>query len=75
MYYFKFFKNYNEYKIFELNLDEQFTNNGFIKINAKYNYSYDDINKFSHIYKFYNNDQIFKEVILNHKDNFKDNKR
>ena len=33
-----FSKNYNKYKIFELNLGKQFTNNRFIKINAKYNY-------------------------------------
>ena len=32
-----------------------------------------DINKFSHIYKFYNNNKLFKEIVLNHKNNFKDN--
>ena len=37
-----------------------------IKIDANYNYSYDETNNFSHIYKFYNNYQKFKEVKLNH---------
>ena len=45
-----FSKDYNNYKIFGINLDHQFTNIGFIKINSKYNYNYNDIDKFSHIY-------------------------
>ena len=46
-----------------------FTKDGIIKINANYNYSYDDSNNFSHIYKFYNNNQKFKEIKLDHKSN------
>ena len=63
-----FSKNYNNYKIIELNLDKQFTNNGILKINGKYNYTNND--KFSQVYKFYyHNNYKFKEIILNHKDN------
>ena len=47
-------------------INSNFTTNGIIKIDANYNYSYDETNNFSHIYKFYNNYQKFEEVKLNH---------
>ena len=63
-----FSKNYNKYKIFELSLDKQFTNDGILKINGKYDYNNND--KFSHTYNFYNNNNYrLKEIISNHKDN------
>ena len=63
-----FSKSYNNNKIFELSFDNQFTNNSLFRINAKYNYNYYNINNFSHVYKFYNNNQKFNEITLYHKD-------
>ena len=60
-----FFKNRsNNVKIFETNLNNQFSNDGILKINAKYNYT--DNTNFSHVYKFYSNNTRFKDVKLNH---------
>ena len=47
-------------------INSNLTTDGIIKINANYNYSLIDNDNFSHIYKFYNNYQKFKEVKLNH---------
>ena len=59
------FKNRsNNVKIFETNLNKQFSNDGILKINAKYNYT--DNTNFSHVYKFYSNNKRFKDIILNH---------
>ena len=58
--------NSNCKKIGNIYINSNFTTNGIFKINANYNYSYDDSNNFSHLYKFYNNYQKFKEVKLNH---------
>ena len=63
-----FSKSRNNYEIFKINLNSQFSNEGILKINAKYHYI-NNVNKFSHIYKFYANNNKFKEIILNHKDN------
>ena len=54
----------NNVEIFKINLDSQFSDDGILKINAKYNYT--DNTNFSHVYKFYSNNTRFKEVILNH---------
>ena len=44
----------------------------FLKLKQNIIYLHNDINKFSHVYKFSNNDQIFKEILIsNHKDNLK----
>ena len=59
--------NYNTKKIADISIKSNLSKNGIIKINANYNYSYDDTNNFSHIYKFYNNNQKFTEIMLNHK--------
>ena len=56
----------NSKKISNIYINSIFSTNSIIKINANYNYSYDDSNNFSHIYKFYNNYQKFKEIKLNH---------
>ena len=58
--------NYNSKKIADIYNNSNLTTDGIIKIDANYNYSYDETNNFSHIYKFYNNYQKFKEVKLNH---------
>ena len=70
-----FLKNnisYNSYKIFDKNLIYQFTNNGILKIKAIYNYTYNNINNFSHIYQFYKYNQLYKQIIRKHIDNFED---
>ena len=58
--------NFNSKKIARININSIFTTNGIIKINTNYNYSYDDSNNFSHLYKFYNNNRKFKKFKLNH---------
>ena len=60
------YTNCNSKKIADININSNITSDGIIKIDANYNYSYDETNNFSHIYKFYNNYQKFKEVKLNH---------
>ena len=40
---------YNSKKIANIYINSNFTTDGIIKINANYNYSYDDSNNFSHI--------------------------
>ena len=61
--------NYNTKKSVDINIKSNFTKDGIIKINAIYNYSYNDDSNFSHLYKFCNNNQKFKEIKLNHKSN------
>ena len=56
----------NSKKIGNIHINTDFTKDGIIKIDANYNYNYDDSINFSHIYKFYNNYQKFKEVKINH---------
>ena len=58
--------NYDSKKIGDIYIDLNLTTDGIINIDANYNYSYDETNNFSHIYKFYNNYQKFKQVKLNH---------
>ena len=58
--------NYNSKKNGEIYINLNFTTDGIIKIDANYNYPYNETNNFSHIYKFYNNYQKLKEVKLNH---------
>ena len=52
--------NSNSKKIANIYINSNFSTNGIIKIDTIYNYSYNDSNNFSHIYKFYNNYQKFK---------------
>ena len=58
--------NYNSKNIADIYFISNLTTDGIIRIDANYNYSYDKTNNFSHVYKFYNNRQKFKEVRLNH---------
>ena len=58
--------NYNSKKIGDIYINSNFISDGLIKIDANYNYCYDETDNFSHIYKFNNNYQKFKEVKLNH---------
>ena len=47
-------------RIFYGQLYSNFTTNGIIKINAKYNYVYDENYTLQHVYRFYNNKRQFK---------------
>ena len=42
--------NYNSKKIADININSNITSDGIIKIDANYNYAYDETNNFSHIY-------------------------
>ena len=53
-------------RIFYRQLYSNFTTNGIIKINAKYNYVYDENYTLQHVYRFYNNKRQFKKIILEH---------
>ena len=53
-------------RIFYRQLYSNFTTNGIIKINAKYNYVYDENYTLRHVYRFYNNRIQFKKIELDH---------
>ena len=53
-------------RIFYRQLYSNFTTNGIIKIDAKYNYVYDENYTLRHVYRFYNNGKQFKKIILDH---------
>ena len=59
--------SYNSKKFTNIYINSNFTLDGIIKIDANYNYYYDNSNNFTHIYKFFNNNQKFKEIRLDHK--------
>ena len=61
------YNNFNTKKIADIYINLNFTTDGIIKINANYNCSYKNINKFRHLYKFFGNNSKFKEIILDHK--------
>ena len=63
-----FSKSRNNYEIFKINLNNRFTDEGILKINAKYNYI-NNIGKYSNVYKFYNNNIEFKEIEIDHREN------
>ena len=52
-------------RIFYRQLYSNFTTNGIIKIDAKYNYVYDENYTLKHIYRFYNNKRQFKKLNYN----------
>ena len=56
----------NDNCIFYRQLYSNFTTNGIIKINAKYNYVYDENYTLRHVYRFFNNRMQFKKIILEH---------
>ena len=53
-------------RIFYRQLYSNFTTNGIIKINAKYNYVYDGNYTLKHVYRFFNNRIQFKKIELQH---------
>ena len=53
-------------RIFYRQLYSNFTTNGIIKINAKYNYVYDENYTLKHVYRFFNNRIQFKKIELDH---------
>ena len=53
-------------RIFYTQLYSNFTTNGIIKIDAKYNYVYDENYTLRHVYRFFNNRIQFKKIELDH---------
>ena len=53
-------------RIFYRQLYSNFTTKGVIKINAKYNYIYDENYTLRHVYRFFNNRIQFKKIELDH---------
>ena len=62
----RFSVTYKDKRIFYRQLYLNFTTNGIIKINAKYNYVYDENYTLQHVYRFYNDKRQFKKIILEH---------
>ena len=62
----RFSLKWKDYRIFYRQIFSNFTTNGIIKINAKYNYVYDENYTLKHIYRFYNNKRQFKKIELDH---------
>ena len=60
----RFSLKWKDYRIFYRQIFSNFTTNGIIKINAKYNY--DKIYTLKHVYRFYNNKRQFKKIELDH---------
>ena len=62
----RFSVTYKDNRIFYRTIYSNFTKNGIIKIDAKYNYVYDKNYTLRHVYRFYNNKKQFKNIILDH---------
>ena len=62
----RFSVTFKDKRIFYSQLYSNFTTNGIIKINAKYNYVYDENYTLKHVYRFYNNKRQFKKIELQH---------
>ena len=62
----RFSVTYKDNRIFYKQLYSNFTTNGIIKINAKYNYVYDENYTLKHVYRFFNNRIQFKKIELDH---------
>ena len=62
----RFSVTFKDNRIFYRQLYSNFTTNGIIKINAKYNYVYDENYTLKHVYRFYNNKRQFKKIELQH---------
>ena len=62
----RFISSWKDNRIFYRTIYSNFTTNGIIKIDAKYNYVYDKNYTLSHIYRFYNNKRQFKKIELQH---------
>ena len=62
----RFTSTWRDNRIFYRTINSKFTKNGIIKIDAKYNYVYDENYTLSHVYRFFNNKRQFKKIILDH---------
>ena len=62
----RFSSTWSNNRIFYRTINSKFTTNGIIKIDAKYNYVYDENYTLSHVYRFFNNKRQFKKNILDH---------
>ena len=62
----RFSVTYKDNCIFYRSIYSNFTTNGIIKIDAKYNYIYDENYTLRHVYRFYNNGRQFKMIELDH---------
>ena len=62
----RFSLKWKDNRIFYRQIYSNFTTNGIIKINAKYNYVYDENYTLKHVYRFYNNKRQFKKIELDH---------
>ena len=62
----RFSVTFKDNRIFYRQLYSNFTTNGIIKINAKYNYVYDENYTLKHVYRFFNNRIQFKKIELQH---------
>ena len=62
----RFSVTYKDNRIFYTQFYSNFTTNGIIKINAKYNYVYDENYTLKHVYRFFNNRIQFKKIELDH---------
>ena len=62
----RFSVKYKDDLIFYRTIYSNFTTNGIIKIDAKYDYVYDENYTLRHVYRFYNNRRQFKRIILDH---------
>ena len=62
----RFSVTFKDKRILYRQIFSNFTTNGIIKINAKYNYVYDENYTLKHIYRFFNNRIQFKKIELDH---------
>ena len=62
----RFSLTWKNYRIFYRQIYSNFTTNGIIKIDAKFNYVYDENYTLKHVYRFYNNRIQFKKIELDH---------
>ena len=62
----RFSLKWEDNRIFYRQIYSNFTTNGIIKINAKYNYVYDENYTLKHVYRFFNNRIQFKKIELDH---------
>ena len=62
----RFSSTWKDNRILYRQIYTNFTTNGIIKIDAKYNYVYDENYTLKHVYRFYNNKKQFKKIELDH---------
>ena len=62
----RFSLKWKDNRIFYRQIYSNFTTNGIIKIDAKFNYVYDENYTLKHVYRFFNNRRQFKKIELDH---------